>query len=44
VELTFAKDFDVTYRNNIEVGEAKLSVHGKGKYTGSYNTTFHIKR
>jgi hypothetical protein len=44
VELQFAKDFDVTYRNNTEVGEAKLSIHGKGKYTGRYDTTFHIKR
>jgi hypothetical protein len=44
VELIFSKDFDVTYRNNTDVGEAKLSVHGKGKYTGRYDTTFHIKR
>jgi hypothetical protein len=44
VELVFAQDFDVTYKNNTEVGEAKLSVHGKGKYTGRYDTTFHIAR
>ena len=41
-ELIFAQDFDVTYHNNVKVGEAKLSVHGKGKYTGRYDTTFHI--
>jgi hypothetical protein len=41
-ELVFARDFTVTYRNNVEVGEAKLFVHGKGKYTGTYDTTFHI--
>jgi hypothetical protein len=41
-ELVFAQDFTVTYRNNVEVGEAKLLVHGKGKYTGTYATTFHI--
>jgi hypothetical protein len=42
IELVFAEDFTVTYKNNIKVGEAKLSVHGKGKYTGRYDTTFHI--
>jgi hypothetical protein len=41
-ELVFAQDFTVTYHNNVEVGEAKLFVHGKGKYTGTYTTTFHI--
>ncbi|MDR3350439.1 MAG: DUF6261 family protein [Prevotellaceae bacterium] len=41
-ELIFAQDFTVTYRNNVNVGEAKLFIHGKGKYTGSYDTTFHI--
>jgi hypothetical protein len=44
VELQFAQDFYVTYRQNIDVGEAKLSVHGKGKYAGRYETSFHIKR
>jgi hypothetical protein len=43
-ELVFAQDFTVTYQNNMEVGEAKLSVHGKGNYTGRYDTTFHIVR
>ncbi|MDR2119418.1 MAG: DUF6261 family protein [Tannerella sp.] len=41
-ELVFAQDFTVTYRNNVEAGEAKLLVHGKGKYTGTYSTHFHI--
>jgi hypothetical protein len=41
-ELIFAHDFDVTYLYNIKVGEAKLIIHGKGKYTGSYTSTFHI--
>jgi hypothetical protein len=41
-ELIFAEDFTVSYRNNVKVGEAKLFVHGKGKYTGTYTTTFHI--
>ena len=41
-ELVFAQDFTVSYRNNVEVGEAKLFVHGKGQYTGTYATTFHM--
>ncbi|MDR2138975.1 MAG: DUF6261 family protein [Tannerella sp.] len=41
-ELVFAQDFTVTYRNNVEVGEAKIFIHGKGKYTGTYTTSFHI--
>jgi hypothetical protein len=41
-ELIFAQDFTVTYRNNVEVGEAKIFIHGKGKYTGTYTTSFHI--
>jgi hypothetical protein len=41
-ELTFARDFTVTYRNNVKVGEAKLLVHGKGKYSGTCTITFHI--
>jgi hypothetical protein len=41
-ELIFAQDFTVTYRNNGEVGEAKIMIHGKGKYTGTYSTHFHI--
>jgi hypothetical protein len=44
VELVFAKDFFVTYRNNVEVGEATLIIHGKGAYCGQYITTFHIAR
>jgi hypothetical protein len=44
VELQFAKDYTVTYRNNINVGEATLIIHGKGAYTGQYITTFHIAR
>jgi hypothetical protein len=41
-ELVFAQDFTVTYRHNVEVGEARLLVHGKGRYSGTYVTTFHI--
>jgi predicted DNA-binding protein YlxM (UPF0122 family) len=41
-ELVFAQDFTVTYRNNVDVGEAKLLIHGKGKYSKQYTTSFHI--
>jgi len=42
VELIFSVDFTVTYKNNKKVGEAEMIIHGKGKYTGQYLTTFHI--
>jgi hypothetical protein len=44
LELELGKDFSVTYRNNVNVGEAKVIIHGKGKYTGSHETTFYIAR
>jgi hypothetical protein len=44
VELVFAVDFDVTYHNNINPGTARLLIHGKGKYTGTYVATFNIKK
>jgi hypothetical protein len=42
-ELRFTIDFYFTYKNNIEVGEAQIIIHGKGKYTGTYTSTFHIE-
>jgi hypothetical protein len=44
VELVFAKDFEVTYKNNIEVGTADLTLHGKGGYKGTKTVTFNIAR
>ncbi|MDR3235659.1 MAG: DUF6261 family protein [Prevotellaceae bacterium] len=44
VELVFAKDFDVTYKNNTDVGTADLTIHGKGAYKGQKLTTFNIAR
>jgi hypothetical protein len=44
VELVFAHDFYVTYRNNVEVGTAELVIHGKGLYRGKIKTTFNIRR
>jgi hypothetical protein len=42
-ELHFSIDFFVSYKNNTNVGEAKLIIHGKGKYKGSYMTSFYIE-
>jgi hypothetical protein len=42
VELVFAEDFTLTYKNNIKVGMAELFVHGKGAYRGIKTTTFEI--
>jgi hypothetical protein len=44
VELTFAQDFWVTYKNNTDVGTADLTIHGKGAYSGQKTVTFNIAR
>jgi hypothetical protein len=44
VELVFAKDFSVTYKNNTDVGMAELTIHGKGAYKGQKTVTFNIAR
>jgi hypothetical protein len=43
-ELVFAKDFTVTYKNNVEVGMADLVLHGTGEYKGKKAVTFNIAR
>jgi hypothetical protein len=43
-ELLFTVDFYITYKNNVEIGEAQIMIHGKGKYTGRYTSTFHIEK
>ena len=42
VELVFAKDFSVTYKNNVKVGTAEVTLHGKGAYKGQKTVTFNI--
>jgi hypothetical protein len=44
VELVFAKDFSVTYKNNVNVGTAEVTLHGKGAYKGQKTATFNIAR
>jgi hypothetical protein len=44
VELVFAKDFTVTYKNNVNVGMAEITIHGIGNYKGQKTVTFNIAR
>lgn len=41
-ELFFARDFSVSYRNNINTGMADLIVYGIGGYKGQKKVTFNI--
>jgi hypothetical protein len=43
-ELVFAVDFSVTYKNNVEVGEATVTMHGKGRFKGRHTRKFNIVR
>jgi hypothetical protein len=43
-ELVFAVDFSVTYRNNVEAGEATVIMHGKGRFNGRHTRKFNIVR
>jgi hypothetical protein len=42
--LVASEDYAVTYKNNVEVGVATVTVSGQGTYTGSASRTFKIKR
>lgn len=44
VQLELGKDYNVTYKNNINAGNAECTIHGKGAYKGSKTTTFMIAR
>ena len=41
--LEKGKDYEVSYSNNVNVGEAKVIVKGIGNYTGTIEDTFTIK-
>jgi hypothetical protein len=43
-KLWLGKDFDVTYKNNKNVGMAEVIIHGKGEYKGQVTVTFNIAR
>jgi hypothetical protein len=42
VRLSLGKDFSVTYRNNINVGTAELTIHGKGAYKGQFTVKLNL--
>ena len=42
--LTEGTDYEVSYRNNIEVGTATVTVTGIGEYSGSAEVTFEIDK
>jgi hypothetical protein len=43
-KLVFATDFTVTYKDNINLGDAEITVRGKGTYKGTKIITFNIAR
>jgi hypothetical protein len=43
-ELVFTVDFSVTCENNVEVGEATVIMHGKGRFNGQHTRRFNITR
>jgi hypothetical protein len=42
VKLILGKDFNITFKNNINVGNAECTIHGKGKFKGQKTVTFVI--
>ena len=42
VKLYLGKDFAITYKNNKNVGQAELTIHGKGDYKGQVSVPFYI--
>jgi hypothetical protein len=43
-KLSLGKDFSVTYKNNVKVGMAECTIHGKGAYKGQVSVNFNIAR
>jgi hypothetical protein len=41
-DLEFAKDFSITYKNNVKLGEATAILHGKGRFMGVHKRRFNI--
>ena len=42
INLVFAKDFSVTYKNNVNAGTAYVILHGKGAYKGRKKVSFNL--
>ncbi|MDR2385001.1 MAG: DUF6261 family protein [Tannerella sp.] len=44
ITLELGKDYNLTFKDNIEVGNAECTIHGKGAYEGKKTVTFVIVR
>jgi hypothetical protein len=44
IMLELGKDYNVSYKDNVNVGNAQCIIRGKGAYSGSKIVTFIIKR
>ena len=44
VRLVEGTDYDATYENNVEIGNATIHITGKGIYQGDLNNTFKITK
>jgi hypothetical protein len=44
VKLVLGKDFNITYKNNVNAGNAECTIHGKGGYRGHKTVSFIIAR
>jgi hypothetical protein len=44
LRLELGRDFNITYKNNIDPGNATCTIHGKGRYKGLKSVTFTIAR
>jgi hypothetical protein len=42
IRLELGRDYNFTYKNNKDVGNAQCTIHGKGLFTGSKTVTFII--
>jgi hypothetical protein len=43
LKLRLGRHYDVSYKSNIDVGNAYCIIHGKGRYNGSKSVTFTIR-
>ncbi|MDR3252163.1 MAG: DUF6261 family protein [Tannerella sp.] len=43
-KLRFTVDYDLTYKDNVNAGDAEIIIHGKGAYKGKKTVTFNIAR
>jgi hypothetical protein len=43
IDLLFGTDYSLSYKNNVNVGQATITLRGKGKYSGNYVVTFYIE-